>query len=112
MNYIQSKKFMFENANISIHDEEEKKKIYPTDTDKMDELEELIKEEINREFHILLQKDKFDDSDSLKVREFIKEYIKNNKYFFQRAEDYELFVDMIVNDIFGLGVLEGYINNP
>lgn len=112
MNYIQSKKFMFENANISIHDEEEKKKIYPTDTDKMDELEELIKVEINREFHILLQKDKFDDSDSSKVREFIKEYIKNNKYFFQRAEDYELFVDMIVNDIFGLGVLEGYINNP
>ena len=111
MNYVQSKRFLFENMKFE-QTEEEKKKIYPIDTDKKDALEELLKIEINREFHFMLQKDRFEDGDSEKVRQFIKDYIKNNKYFFQIVEDYKMFVDMIVNDIFGLGVLEGYINNP
>lgn len=111
MNYVNSKKFLYENVQFEKNDDE-RKKIYPTDNDKKDELEELIKVEINREFHIMLQKDKFDEKDSKAVRVFIEDYIKSNKYFFQSGDDYRLFIDMIVNDIFGLGVLEGYINNP
>ncbi len=111
MNYVNSRKFLCENVVLENTDEE-RKKIYPADADKKDKLEEDIKLEINREFHILLQKDKFDNNDANAVREFIKDYIKTNKYFFQSHSDYELFVDMIVNDIFGLGVLESYINNP
>lgn len=91
---------------------EDKEKIFPFDHDKKDRLEEKIKEEINKEFFLMLQKEKFDEEDSNKVRIFIQNYIKNNKYFFQDTEDYDLFVDMIVNDIFGLGVLENYINDP
>lgn len=111
-NYVSSKNFLFKDVDLEKESDDEKKKIYPSDNDKKDALEELIKTEINREFHFMLQKDKFEDGDSDKVKQFIKEYIKTNKYFFQNEEDYKLFVSMIVNDIFGLGVLEGYINNP
>ena len=110
-NYLKSRKFLLKNVNFE-DVETEKKKIYPTDNDKKDKLEVDIKAEINREFHILLQKDKFSESDALKVKEFIKDYIKKEKIFFQDVKDYENFVDMIVNDIFGLGVLEQYINDP
>lgn len=110
--YCSQKKFLIQNLSFKDNEQDkDKMKIFPNDDDKKDKLENDIKKEINEEFFALLQKDKFDDEDSEKVRRFIKDYIKKHKYFFQDNKDYELFVDMIVNDIFGLGVLENYIND-
>ncbi len=111
MNYLQSKKFMYNGRKFE-DTEFERKKIYPNDAEKKHALEKLIREHINREFHVMLQKDKFDDEDSAKVKNFIKSYIKEQKYFFQEMKDYDEFVNMIINDIFGLGVLESYIKDP
>lgn len=110
MNYLSNKKMFLKN--IEVKDEEGTNKIFPNDFKAKDKLENEIKEEINKEFFQILRKDKMTDEDSKLVRKFVENYIKTNKYFFQDFEDYKIFVDMIINDIFGLGVLENYLNNP
>lgn len=111
MSYIKNKKILMKYVG-EFENEEEKRKIFPTDTVKKDELDDLIKEEIKKEFHILLQKELLDDKDENLVKNFVKDYIKKNKYFFHDYQDGQDFIDMIINDIFGLGILEGYINDP
>lgn len=109
--YLASKSELYKDArNIQIIEDNEKE-IYPNDEDKKDKLEALIKKELANEFHVMFQKMTFTKEDEKNVETFIKKYIKTNKYFFKQADDYSLFVAQIVNEIFGLGVLESYIND-
>ncbi len=88
------------------------KEIYPDDIEKKDKLEELIKTELKKEFHVMFQKMKYSPEDQEQVEKFVKGYLKKNKYFFKQANDYHLFVDQIINNIFGLSILQDYINDP
>jgi len=112
-NYLKSKNFLLKAyANNKEKDDKlDDKKIYPNEIEKKDKLEAIIKDEINKEFFVLLQKNVFDENDALAVKEFIKKYIKDNKYFFQQSSDHDFFVKSIVDEIFGLGLLEQYIND-
>lgn len=110
-NYLQAKKFTLKGYNSKLNDRGFNK-IYPSEIEKKERLEETIKEEINKEFFSMLQKTNFSEEDAERVRAFIVKYLKEHKYFFQSSTDYQDFVDLIVNDIFGLGVLQGYINDP
>lgn len=110
LNYLNLKK---SKLNITVHDEDEKEKrtIYPNDIAKKDVLENEIKEEISKRFYVMLTKSTLTEEDSREVDAFIRKFIKDNRYFFRDSSDYELFVSTIVNDIFGLGVLEAYIKD-
>ena len=99
------------NTTIKTETEKERKTIYPNDLEKKDFLESKIKEEISNQFYDMLKKQMLTEEDSKEVTRFIKDYIKKEKYYFRIPEDYDLFVSTIVNDIFGLGVLEAYIRD-
>lgn len=110
LNYLALKN-QKKNAEIKTESEKERKTIYPNDTDKKDYLEALIKDEISREFYNMLKKQLLTEEDAQEVDKFIRGYIKKEKYYFRESTDYEIFVSTIVNDIFGLGVLESYIKD-
>jgi pilus assembly protein CpaF len=99
------------NTQVKSETDKERKTIYPNDLEKKDFLESKIKEEISNQFYDMLKKQLLTEEDSKEVTRFIKDYIKKEKYYFRVPEDYELFVSTIVNDIFGLGVLEAYIRD-
>ena len=111
--YLKGKTFKLENDDVSKDETEiEDKKIYKDDTFKKNTLEAKIKNEISKKFYKMLQQPNFTESDAEEVRTFIKKYLKDNMYYFMDAIDYDNFVSTMVNDIFGLGVLENYINDP
>src|SRR5690554_261471 len=97
---------------IQEHKELDTYKIFPEDKDKKTELDKEIREAINKEFFNLLKKDNYDDDDKKMITEFIKSFIREKQYYFTEKEDKEDFIMGIVNDIFGLGILEGYIKDP
>lgn len=109
--YLKQKKKIYSSMQDTLIEKNNEKEIYPTDIEKKDKLESVIKEELAKEFHVMFQKMRFDDSDQKDVSEFIKNYLKKNKYFFKSSDDYHQFTAGIVNEIFGLGVLEQYIND-
>ena len=111
--YLKNKSFKTENYDIKKDvDSIEEKKIYKDDTFKKDTLEAKIKEEISKKFYKMFQQSNYSEDDANEVKAFIKKYIKDNMYYFMDSTDYDTFVSTMVNDIFGLGVLENYINDP
>lgn len=109
--YLSAKKEIYEKTKDNTIIEKNDKDIYPNDEAKKDKLEELIKQELANEFHVMFQKMTFTKQDEEAVESFIKKYLKQNKYFFKDPTDYHNFISQIVNEIFGLGVLEQYIND-
>ena len=106
--FLDSKRNIYKQNTLSeIKDNE--REIYPQDVEKKDNLEKLIKVALSKEFHVLFQKLVYNDEDQEQVDRYIRKYIKDNKYFFKDSKDYYTFVSQIVNEIFGLGVLEQYI---
>lgn len=97
---------------IQEHKELDTYKIFPEDKNKKTELDKEIREAINKEFFNLLKKDNYNDDDKKMITEFIKSFIREKQYYFTEKEDKEDFIMGIVNDIFGLGILEGYIKDP
>lgn len=110
--YTEAKNFMRPKDESVVNNELEQFKIYPKDEEKKMSLYKEIQSEINKNFRDLLQKNTYDDNDRKSIQFFIEEYIKSRKYFFIEKDDKVLFIEQIVNDIFGLGLLEGYINDP
>ena len=110
-NYLASKQGIYANIKDNSIVEQNDKEIYPNDEEKKDKLEAIIKKELANEFHVMFQKMTFTKDDEEQVRNFIKKYLKTNKYFFKAPHDYHMFISQIVNEIFGLGVLEQYIND-
>lgn len=110
-NYLNSKKQIYESTRDNSIVEQNDKDIYVTDFEKKDKLEKKVKDALANEFHVMFQKMTFSKTDSEQVENFIKNYLKQNKYFFKDPIDYHNFVSQIVNEIFGLGVLEQYIND-
>ncbi len=109
--YLKAKKNIYKSIKENSIKEQNELEIYPSDEDKKDKLEAKIKKELTTEFSVMFQKMTFSKEDEEQVTQFIKDYIKKNKYFFKSPQDYHLFVSQIVNEIFGLGVLEQYIND-
>lgn len=91
---------------------DEEKKIYPKSEDKKDKLLRLLQLEIAEKFSKLLQRTEHTNEDKMAVEAFIYDYIRKNKYFFVDSSDETMFVTLLVNDIFGMGVLEGMIEDP
>ena len=110
--YLSNKQHVYDVKKETVEEKDNEKEIYPDDEDKKDKLEEEIKKELKNEFSVMFQKMKYDAEDQEKVEAYIKRYLKKNKYFFKQASDYHMFVTQIVNNIFGLGVLQDYINDP
>lgn len=110
--YLSAKQHIYDIAEEISTEIKNDKEIYPDDEEKKDMLEEEIKRELKNEFHVMFQKLKHTEEDKKEVEEYIKNYIKKNKYFFKQVEDYHTFVSNLVNSIFGLGVLQGYIEDP
>lgn len=96
----------------SYSEEQEKYKIFKDDIEKKNNLYLLIQKEINDNFRTLLQKKTFNEDDRKSIQYFIQNYIRKQHYFFVDLEDEKEFIEQIINDIFGMGLLEGYINDP
>lgn len=92
--------------------EAEQLKIYPDQKEKKDALDSEVRNAINEEFFNMLRKDKFEKNDQKDVTEFVKNYLKQKKYFFVDKNDQKEFISQIVNDIFGFGVIQQYILDP
>ena len=88
--------------------------IYKDDIKKKKELDKEIRGGINKEFFSLLKKDvqNFTEEDKTMIINYISNYIKIKRIFFDDKEDQEKFISTIVNDIFGLGVIQSLVNNP
>lgn len=110
--YLNNKQHIYYIKKDTEVEKDTEKEIYPDDEDKKEALEELIKKELKNEFHTMFQKMKYTTDDQKEVETYIKNYIKKNKYFFKQPNDYHMFVQQIVNNIFGLGVLQEYIDDP
>ena len=93
-------------------EEREQKKIFPEDYEKKDTLDKEIRDKINDEFYALLKKETFDTSDQKTILEYVQNYIRVNKYFFVDNKDQTEFVNNIVNDIFGFGILQQFLADP
>lgn len=110
-NYLQSKKRRVATYSLIDETELESKTIFPNDSGKKDTLEKEIKNDLEKEFYDMFKKSNLTEEDSKIVKKHIQKYIKKEKYFFKDTNDYEMFVDGIINDIFGLGILEHYIKD-
>lgn len=110
--YTVLKNFKRQNQEDDYTKEQERLKIFEEDFDKKNDLYLKLQKEINDNFRNLLQKKSFDDNDRKSIQYFIEEYIRKEHYFFVSAKDEKEFVEQIINDIFGLGLLEGYIKDP
>lgn len=85
--------------------------IYPNETAIKNKLEEEIKSEILKKYMNLLNKTIFSEEDKNEVRKFIKDDFLAGKYYFASNDDRRTFVEGIINGIFGMGILEGYIKD-
>lgn len=103
-----------ENKKVSLNKNNMENIIYKDDVQKKKELDKEIRTGINKEFFELLKKDvqSFTDDDKQSIINFINNYIKIKRIFFDDRDDEEHFVSVIVNDIFGLGVIQNLVNNP
>lgn len=111
MLYSVSKRANFEKGQtVEIIDEE--KKIYSNSFDKKDKLLHALQVEIAEKFSKMLQRDTYTEEDKKDVERFVYDYIRKNKIFFVEEDDEIQFVTLLVNDIFGMGVLEGMIKDP
>lgn len=104
--YLGRKKVLYNSVVVKEDDEKYKNRIGPEDHEKKTMLDAEIREEINREFFNLLKKNTFDENDQRVISSFIDNYIKKNQYFFTDPDDLKSFVNGIVLDIFGLGIIE------
>lgn len=110
--YTTLKNFKRQSQEKDYAEEQEKFKIFPKDEEKKNDLYLTIQKEINDNFRSLLQKSSYDENDRKSVQFFIQNYIRKQHFFFVDPEDEKVFVEQIINDIFGMGLLEGYINDP
>ena len=103
-----------ENKKVSLNKNNMENIIYKDDVQKKKELDKEIRTGINKEFFELLKKDvqSFTDDDKQSIINYINNYIKIKRIFFDDRDDEEHFVSVIVNDIFGLGVIQNLVNNP
>jgi len=107
--YLQNKKSILKDN--SLIENNGYKYIYASETDKVNALEAEIKEVLSREFSETFKKLEFSQEDENNVYNFIKRYLKENKYYFKIQKEYKDFITNIINEIFGLGILEKYIKD-
>lgn len=98
-----------ENAEVDIVD---LKRIGPDDQEKKDKLDKILREEVKREFFNVLKKTDITEEEKVQISSFMHNYIKKNQYFFVSYEDQKLFVNGIIDDFFGLSIIESLLHDP
>ncbi len=111
--FINKKKYLYKSSFFDeMSDENLRQRIGPNDHEKKRELDKEIREEIQRVHFELLKQSSFTKNDERKINEFIDDYIKKKRYFFMDPEDRKTFINDIINDIFGLGIVEALQTDP
>lgn len=90
----------------------ELKRIGPDDKEKKENLDKELREEVKRECFAIIKKPTITKEEKAKIRTFMLDYIKKKQYFFTDYEDEQNFVESIVDDFFGLSVIEKLKNDP
>lgn len=89
-------------------------RINPSDHKLKSELDAEIRERINdnTQTKAVLSKESWSQEDSEVITRFIEGYLEEKKMFFVEKEDKRRFISDIINDIFGLGMIEELRKDP
>ena len=100
-----------EAKDLDISTELEGKIVLPNQYEKKKKLDREIRGKINDRFYSLLQKTENTKEEQTVIENFIKKFLKDERWYFKEAVDRDDFITNIVNDIFGLGILEKYLED-